>query len=38
MIHVWHAFADVLPEAVEAIDKIGKFVLAHTRGREEQIV
>jgi epsilon-lactone hydrolase len=30
MIHVWHAFADVLPEAVDAIDKIGKFVLLHT--------
>ena len=26
MPHVWHAFASYLPEAREAIDKIGKFV------------
>jgi acetyl esterase/lipase len=30
MIHVWHVFAKVLPEGQQAIDKIGKFVLAHT--------
>ena len=30
MIHVWHAFAKILPEGQQAIDKIGKFVLAHT--------
>ena len=28
MIHVWHAFAKILPEGQQAIDKIGKFVLA----------
>jgi acetyl esterase/lipase len=30
MIHVWHVFAKILPEAQQAIDKIGKFVQAHT--------
>jgi monoterpene epsilon-lactone hydrolase len=30
MIHVWHAFAKILPEGQQAIDKIGKFVVAHT--------
>ena len=30
MVHVWHAFAKILPEGQQAIDKIGKFVLAHT--------
>ncbi len=25
MIHVWHAFAPLLPEADEAIEKIGEF-------------
>ena len=30
MIHVWHAFAKILPEGQQAIDKIGKFVLMHT--------
>ncbi|MGH7781316.1 MAG: alpha/beta hydrolase [Candidatus Binataceae bacterium] len=30
MIHVWHVFAKILPEGQQAIDKIGKFVLAHT--------
>jgi len=30
MIHVWHAFAKILPEGQQAIDKIGKFVLNHT--------
>jgi len=28
MIHVWHAFAPMLPEANEAIDKVGAFVRA----------
>jgi acetyl esterase/lipase len=26
MPHVWHAFAPFLPEAVQAIDRIGAFV------------
>jgi acetyl esterase/lipase len=26
MIHVWHFFADVLPEAQQAIDRIGEWV------------
>lgn len=30
MIHVWHAFAKILPEGQQAIDKIGKFVLERT--------
>ena len=30
MIHVWHAFAKILPEGQHAIDKIGKFVLTLT--------
>ena len=30
MIHVWHAFAKILPEAQQAIDKIGTFVRKHT--------
>jgi epsilon-lactone hydrolase len=30
MIHVWHVFAKILPEGQQAIDKIGKWVLAHT--------
>jgi hypothetical protein len=30
MIHVWHVFAKLLPEGQEAIDKIGKFVIART--------
>jgi len=29
MIHVWHVFAKLLPEAQQAIDKIGNFVRAH---------
>lgn len=28
MIHVWHAFATVLPEAREAIDRIGRYLTA----------
>ncbi len=30
MVHVWHAFAKILPEGQQAIDKIGKFVRQHT--------
>jgi len=30
MIHVWHVFAKILPEGQQAIDKIGKFVIART--------
>jgi monoterpene epsilon-lactone hydrolase len=30
MPHVWHVFAKLLPEGQEAIDKIGKFVIART--------
>jgi acetyl esterase/lipase len=31
MIHVWHFFADILPEAREAINAIGKYILKHTK-------
>jgi monoterpene epsilon-lactone hydrolase len=30
MPHVWHVFAKILPEGQQAIDKIGKFVIART--------
>jgi acetyl esterase/lipase len=30
MIHVWHAFAKILPEGQQAIDKIGRFVIERT--------
>ncbi|HEX9491643.1 MAG TPA: alpha/beta hydrolase [Thermoanaerobaculia bacterium] len=30
MIHVWHVFAKLLPEGQQAIDKVGKFVIART--------
>lgn len=30
MVHVWHVFAKILPEGQQAIDKIGRFVLART--------
>ena len=30
MPHVWHVFAKMLPEGQQAIDKIGKFVIART--------
>ena len=30
MPHVWHLFADYLPEAQQAIDKIGEFVIGKT--------
>jgi monoterpene epsilon-lactone hydrolase len=30
MPHVWHVFAKFLPEGQQAIDKIGKFVIART--------
>jgi epsilon-lactone hydrolase len=30
MVHVWQIYAKLLPAGQEAIDKIGKFILAHT--------
>ena len=30
MIHVWHSFANILPEAQQAIKQIGEFVRKHT--------
>ncbi len=30
MFHVWHAFAKILPEGQQAINKLGQFILAHT--------
>jgi acetyl esterase/lipase len=30
MPHVWHVFAKLLPEGQQAIDKVGKFVIART--------
>ena len=30
MVHVWHVFAKLLPEAQQAIDRIGEFVLERT--------
>jgi monoterpene epsilon-lactone hydrolase len=30
MIHMWHAFAAMLPEGQQAIDRIGEFVQKHT--------
>jgi hypothetical protein len=30
MVHVWHIFAKLLPEAQQAIEKIGAYVIAHT--------
>jgi len=32
MIHVWQSFAPILPEAREAIERIGKFVRKHIGG------
>ena len=32
MIHVWHTFAPILPEARQAIERIGKFVRSHLGG------
>jgi monoterpene epsilon-lactone hydrolase len=31
MVHVWHVFAKILPEGQQAIDRIGEFVIAHTK-------
>jgi monoterpene epsilon-lactone hydrolase len=31
MIHVWHVFAKLLPEGQQAIDRIGEYVIAHTK-------
>jgi acetyl esterase/lipase len=30
MIHVWHCFAQLLPEAQKAIDRVGEFIREHT--------
>ncbi len=30
MVHVWHIFAKLLPEAQQAIEKIGAYVIAPT--------
>jgi len=30
MVHVWHAFAKLLPEAQQAIEKMGSYVIGHT--------
>lgn len=30
MIHVWHVYAKILPEAQQAIDRIGQYVIEHT--------
>jgi monoterpene epsilon-lactone hydrolase len=30
MVHVWHIFAKLLPEAQQAIDRIGSYVIEHT--------
>ena len=38
MIHVWHTFASILPEAREAIEKIGRFIRRHLdRGRSQKL-
>jgi acetyl esterase/lipase len=31
MVHVWHVFAKLLPEAQQAIENLGAYVSAHTR-------
>ena len=33
MIHVWHIFAGMLPEAQQAIDRIGEYVRQKTAAR-----
>ena len=30
MVHVWHYFADMLPEGREAIERIGEFIRERT--------
>jgi acetyl esterase/lipase len=30
MIHVWHMFADLLPEGQQAIERMGDFIKKHT--------
>jgi hypothetical protein len=30
MVHVWHVYAKILPEAQQAIDQIGRYVLERT--------
>jgi acetyl esterase/lipase len=36
MIHVWHGFADVLPEGEEAFDRIAEFVEEHSSVEERR--
>jgi len=31
MVHVWHAFAKILPEGQQAIDKLGAFIRSHMK-------
>jgi len=30
MVHVWHYFAQILPEGQEAVDRMGLFIRQHT--------
>jgi epsilon-lactone hydrolase len=32
MIHVWHSFAAILPEARQAVERVAEFVRTHLRG------
>lgn len=32
MLHVWHVFADMLPEADEAFDRVAAFISEHSKG------
>jgi acetyl esterase/lipase len=32
MCHVWHGFTSMLPEAIEAIEKVARFIRKHLRG------
>jgi epsilon-lactone hydrolase len=34
MIHAWHVFADVVPEAADAIERIGRFVRQQLEARD----
>lgn len=34
MLHVWHVFADMLPEANEALDQIAAFIAEHAKHNE----
>ena len=37
MFHVWHAFAPVLPEGRQALDKAGEFIKKHTGGLSDDL-